>query len=174
MPDEKKRLCEEILGGDFRQPALLATNIPLYFAPDDVDAAVLFSAKDAIYGYGPTEVRSLLPFVLDAMERQQEPLFETGYFQVYFGLVNAQFRSPPSGGEASAKIYAFDYEKNKIVPLLSSLSEYEMTWALNWVLDILRADLPLTHTLFGEDLKTLALSLAMALGKDEGEVLPFG
>lgn len=165
----QNRLCEEILGGNLSvfQSDVVSMSMPINYS--DIDAGVLRSAQEAIYDMSAEQVRQTLPFVLDSIERNRTDLFETGYFNSFLLHVNYDFYLPSSTELGARWHFSSEYKRGFVTPTVSAMSRLEHGWALDWILDILKADDGNILYMFERDLLMFSRILSMALDKPESE-----
>lgn len=139
----------------------------------DIGPAVLRSAQEAAYEMSSEQVRQMLPFVLDVIERNKTKLFETGYLDTFLLHVNNDFYLAPSTGRGIGPNYSSEYRQGWVAPTVSALSKFEQGWALDWVLDLLKNCNDDALYLFEQNLIMFSRILSMALDKPESEAPAF-
>ena len=141
------RLCEEILGGKISKSQWDDTTILIPTRYADISADVLFTTMEAVYDYSPEHVRLMLPFVLDALEKNRSDLLVTGYFNAYLFHINYDFLSPKEGVSLPdvshvGPTYSSDYRQGWIIPTISAMNRFEHGWAFDWVNNFLQSGDP--------------------------------
>lgn len=169
-PNHRHRLCEEVLGERLAGAYKGTVVVSLPIQNGDITEAFLMAAQEAVHSFSPEQVRSVLPFVLDALQSDRTDLFGSGYFNSFFLHVNADFQLPMEAWDASGKRYTSDFRENWVSPTLSAMSRHEQNWAFLWTEEILKsAESEVMLLIFENDLIMFARLLAMALGKSEAE-----
>lgn len=147
----------------------MTVSIPIYY--EDISFEMLEVATETNYVLTPSQIRSLLPFVLRAMDEGNRELLRSLYFSAFFMKVNYQFYASVSAETIArwpfASSYLAECRQNWVADTLSAMNRFEHGWAYEWVYYILQEcdnGFVIEHR---DDLIMLCRLLGMALGKPE-------